>query len=467
MRHIPGLFLLVISQFVLAGQEVTISGKDSAYIGEEIIFNTYSDQISGSEKELGSAKVNSKGEFSVSFFTDDITYVFSYVGVYRLHLFVVPGRSYEVFLPPRQDKEPADFLNPYFQPIIVHLATVQHEKNELNTRIRMFNDAYMPYYNKHISMLNEKNDFSELDKDIAMMEKPFSSSRDTFFNEYRRYRYGLLRYLAYQQLSKSISDEYFRNQPVLPDNPAYMELFNQVYKDYFHHLSRTIGGDILAITVKSGNIDSLRTYLSTDSVIGPGNLADLVILKFLYDEFYDDNYSRSSLLDILDEYIAENTNKKMTEIAVSIRNKVTRLLAGFPPPDFSLYNGDSVLVSLDDFKGKYVYLNFCSCFSYTCLNEFKMLDALYKKHSDILEIVTIIIDNDEDIINSFLKRSNYGWTFLHYGNQSTIIRDYDVRGFPLYYLIDREGKLAMSPAPTPGEEFEARLFKLMRGKGEL
>jgi len=47
------------------------------------------------------------------------------------------------------------------------------------------------------------------------------------------------------------------------------------------------------------------------------------------------------------------------------------------------------------------------------------------------------------------------------------MRDYDVRAFPTYYLIDREGKLAISPAPAPGDDFEARLFSLLRSRGEL
>lgn len=467
MRYLIIHLLLLGTLFSKAGQQVAISGSDSTYAGVEIIFNKYSDQISGAETILGKAVVSSKGGFSVSFEIDRVEFIFTYVGIYKLHIYAVPGNRYEIVLPPRQEKEAADLLNPYFIPVVIHLGTTTFDKKELNTQIRMFNDAFLPYYNKHIMVLAEKDDFSELDKDIAKMEKPFSNSKDTFFNDYRRYRYGLLRHLAYQRRSKSVSNEYFRNQPVLLNNPAYMELFNQVYDDYFHHLSRTTEARMLANAISSGNIDSVRVFLNSDDVLGSGNLPDLVILKCLYDEFYDDNFSRSALLSILDTYITENRDRDMTAVAISIRTEVTRLLTGFSPPDFNLYNGDSILVSLDDFKGKYVYLNFCSCFSYTCLNEFKILEVLYNKHRELFEIVTVIVDNDEDIINSFLERSNYEWTFLHYGNQSSIIREYDVRAFPIYYLIDREGKLAMSPAPSPGEEFEVRLFKLMRSRGEL
>jgi peroxiredoxin len=463
-------FILALITLVLGttyAQTVSITGTDSSYAGVKIELLKYSDQISGSEKELAEAIVKPDGSFTLEFSIDEITYVFAYLGVYKVHLFVEPGRKYTVILPPREDKDLPDLLNPYFSPIVVHLATREFDRNELNTLIRMFNDAYLPYYNKHIMALSEKNDFSELNKNIQMMEKPFSRSKNEYFNDYRRYKYGLLRHLAWQQRSRSISDEYFRDQPVLVNNTSYMELFNKVYDKYLHHFSRTDEGGALALAIRNKSFDSLRNVLASDSVLGEGELPDLVILKCLFDEFYDDNYSRSTLLSILDDYISKADSPKMKEIAVSIRNKVTRLLVGFEPPEFELYDQDSNLVSLEDFRGKYVYLNFCSCFSYTCMNEFKLLAALYEKHGDILEIVTVIFDNDPDVISSFLERSQYQWKFLHYANQSAIIRDYDIRAFPTYYLIDREGKLAISPAPGPGEEFEAHLFKLLRSRGEL
>lgn len=461
------LTLLFLFSYNLYSQEVSIIGKDSSYAGVDLVFIKYTDQISGSEKIVGQSLIKPEGSFSIKFSVDEVTYVFAYLGIYKVHLFAVPGQTYNILLPPRQDKEPGDLLNPYFSPTTTHLGTYDYDKNELNTQIRMFNDAFLPYYNKHIRSISEKGDFSELDKNIDQMEKPFAKSKNGYFNDYRRYKYGLLRNLAYQQRSRSISDEYFKGQPVLANNTSYMELFNQVYEKYFHHFSRSEEGSVLGSIIKTMSFDSLRIVLASDKILGEGDLPDLVVLKSLFDEFYDDNYSRKTLLTLLNDYIDKVENPEMKGIAESIRRKATNLLVGFLPPDFQLYDRDSNLVHLEDLRGKYVYLNFCSCFSYTCMNEFKMLSGLHEKHAELLEIVTIVIDNDPGIIGSFLDRSHYEWRFLHYANQSTIIRDYDVRAFPTYYLIDREGKLAISPAPTPGEEFEARFFKLLRSRGEL
>lgn len=199
-----------------------------------------------SEKVVGTALVDSAGRFSLTFDTKNTLFVFSYLGVYKVHLYAEPGMQYEIILPPRQEKSPADMLNPYFSPVIVHLGTTQQDKSELNTLIRMFNDAYLPYFNKHVQDIALKEDFSELDNDIKNIEKPFSSSENEFFNTYRSYCYGMLRYLAWQKLSKKTSDEFFLSKPLAVNNPAYMDLFNKVYDNYFHHVSRRIDPGNLA-----------------------------------------------------------------------------------------------------------------------------------------------------------------------------------------------------------------------------
>lgn len=459
------LCLFLINSYCL--QPVKIYGNDTSYAGTEIIFYTYSDWVSETETEVARCRVAGNGSFSLTFNIDETTFVFAYAGIYKIHLYVESGATYHIVLPIRQEKEMKDFLNPYFSPTIVHLATVDFDEKELNSMIRMFNDAYQPFYNKHIMDVHNKRDFPELDKNIEQMDKSFSKSTNQYFNDFRTYRYGMLRYLAYQQKSRKISESYFKDQPLLFNNPAYMELFNKLFDKYFQYFSRTETGQQIGIDISNRDLPGLQKSLSTDTIVGNSDLRDLVMLKGMYDEFYNNTYSRSSLLAILDTFIIGNNNKRMTQTASAIKHKTTKLLAGFDPPAFELYDADSNLVRLEKFKGKYVYLNFCSCFSYACLNEFAALNNLNTKYKDKLQIVSIIVDNDENALKSFLERSNYSWIFLHYGNQSTIIKDYDIRAFPTYYLIDPQGKLVISPCPSPLENFEAHFFKILRARGEI
>ena len=332
----------------------------------------------------------------------------------------------------------------------------------------MFNDAYIPFYNKHVSNFVNASDFSELDDDIKKIEKPFANSSNEYFNSYREYRYGILRLLANQKKVKGISEIYFRNRPVLYDNPAYMELFHQVYNRYFMFSGRTEDGKEIfnAINI-SGSYSQLINALTRNNNFYNDTILELVILKGVYNEFYDDNFARNGLLCILDTLMIKTEIRKNKIIGATIKQRITKLLSGYDPPAFKLFDSDSNLITLDDFKGKYVYLNFCTSYSYTCLSEFEILNTIYERHKDYLEVVTITVDPDIEKFKHFMKVNKYNWKFLYYGNQAEIINEYDVKAYPTFYLIGPDGKLIFSPSPSPSENFESRLYGAMKSRGDL
>ncbi|MBN1119261.1 MAG: TlpA family protein disulfide reductase [Bacteroidales bacterium] len=467
MRNTILLFFVFFSVAALS-QISTISGTDSSYAGQKLAFKMQFNPFTNNDSVLCEVVADKNGSFKAEINLAEIREVYIDAGINKLYLFVVPGNNYSVILPPFEKKTNADRLNPFFLPVEIHLATSEHSEDELNVRIRMFEDAYVPYYNKHLNMVFSDKEFKQLDKDILQIDKPFQKSNDKFFNQYREYKYAMLRFLAMQNKSKVTSDEFLKGKPFLYNNPAYLDLFNMVFENYFSYFSRADENKKLSKAISEmKTYESLRNVLAQDGVIQPEELLNMVILKGLYEEFYDDNYSRSDLLSILDSFINTVEDQTQVLIAEKVRKKVTKLLRGYEPPDFSLYDSDSNLYSLKSFSGKHVYLNFCACFSYSCLNEFAMLKTLYEKHSQYLQIVTIIIDEDVEVMKDFIQKSGYSWVFLHFDNQPEILQQYDIRALPTYFLIDQEGKLVMSPAPSPADEFEARLFKELRAKGVL
>jgi len=461
--------LLISTTFSISfSQNVVLNGNAPSYAGCEIAFNTYTDWITKGEEEIGRCLIDTNGDFRLSLNLEKITFVFSHLGIYKAFLYAEPDKTYEIILPEKADKALEDELNPYFTESRIQLGIADVKPDEINFMIRMFNDAYNPYYNKHIINFINKDDFSELNADIERIEKPFAGSGSNFFNNYREYRYGLLRHLAYQQKAKSISDEYFRKKPVLFNNPAYMELFDQVYDKYFLFFGMTDKGSKIYNDINTLKIYSdLKKTLSRDAVFYNDTIIELVILQNIYNEFYSDNFSRNGLITILDTLIS-NTNIQQNKIIGGIiKAKITRLLSGYYPPAFDLYDSDSNLVRLDDFKGKYVYLNFCSSQSYTCLSEFELLKGIYERHKEKLEIVTISVEPHQDTFTDFLTNKNWNWKFLFYGYQPQILKEYDIRGYPTYFLIGPDGKLIYSPSPSPAENFEAMLIKVMKARGDL
>jgi peroxiredoxin len=191
------------------------------------------------------------------------------------------------------------------------------------------------------------------------------------------------------------------------------------------------------------------------------------MLKGIHDGFYTADFSREALLIVLDSLVAN------TQIAVhkttgrQIRKKVTKLLQGYPAPDFSLYDPQGKLKSLKDFQGRYIYLMFCTTQNYACISEFEQLKKIHEKFGEHVTIITIL--GDEQFLESqkYIKGKQLPWTFLHYGNYPYVLKEYDIRAFPTYFLLDNEGRMAISPAPSPSENIELKLFNELRAKGIL
>ena len=69
-------------------------------------------------------------------------------------------------------------------------------------------------------------------------------------------------------------------------------------------------------------------------------------------------------------------------------------------------------------------------------------------------------------MSNFVLKNDYNWIFLHFGNQVDILKNYDIRAYPTYFLIGPDGKLIYSPAASPSENFELFLFQAMRSRGD-
>ncbi len=449
-------------------QPVILSGNAPSYSGDQLIFYRITDYISMTEKPVGHCIVDTAGNFLFEVPTDETIEVFAYLGIYKVYVWIEPHKQYRIILPQKVEKSPEEILNPFFQPVEVHLAIENYSDDELNTLIMMFKDAYNPYYDKHVMNVYAKPQEGRINTDIQAIEKHFANCSNEYFKTYRLYSYGALKFLAYQQKTKSISQEYFNGKPVLHNHPAYMNLFSQVFNKYFVFFARTENGKKIYDDINQrGSYSGLLQTLSTDENTKGDTLRELVILKSIYDEYYGSDFSRSGLLKILDSLIFTTKIAVHKDIGLQIKNKITRLQAGYEPPYFELYDADSNIVKLSDFRGRYVYLNFCTSYSYTCMNEFELLNRLYQKHKKYLTIVTISTDPHESTFNDFKRKNDYNWVFLYYGHQPGIIKEYDIRAYPTYFLIGPDGKLIYSPAVSPSENFETKLFEVMRARGDL
>jgi len=117
------------------------------------------------------------------------------------------------------------------------------------------------------------------------------------------------------------------------------------------------------------------------------------------------------------------------------------LALGDQVPDFTLRNDDGTPVSLKDFRGKIVVLNFWASWCAPCVDEIPSLKSLADRYRD-KDVVVIAVSRDADpeAYKEFIAK--YQVNFLTLRNPSNSVGEmYGTFQIPETYIISREGKL--------------------------
>jgi peroxiredoxin len=133
-------------------------------------------------------------------------------------------------------------------------------------------------------------------------------------------------------------------------------------------------------------------------------------------------------------------------------------LAGAPgaaAPQFSLAARGGQNISLAQYKGQVVMLNFWASWCGPCRQEMPLLESIYKKYHKLGFIMLgVNVEPDTQAANEWLKVTPVSFPIL-YDTESKVSKLYDVAGMPTSVIIDRAGKVRMvHRSYRPGDENE-------------
>jgi len=459
-------FICICSVIVKADTIPTyLFGNNIEYAGEIIKIYKKSNYITNSKELISADTVDKEGCFDLSFIQNETIQISMPLGIYNTILYVEPGKKYQIVLPPNQPKQKHDILNPFFQPVEMYIGIKNIDTLDINYLINAFNEQYSNYIDSNYHYIFRQPRSSNVDSVISRLENQFKTYKNSFFKDYRKYKYAWLKYISYMRDYRYVIREYYHEQPFLYQNPAYMDLFDQLFANYLSiYMTKREGQRLYSDIAMAKSPTFAKQTFANNMVLLNDTLQEFVLLKGLHDAFTAKDFPVSSLLITLDSVRILSKVSEHKVMAREIKNKVLKARVGYPTPIFELRDANGVFRHSKELLANYVYLNFMSMESYPCLQDLELLKVLYEKHKGDFKIVTICIDDDFQKARDLFKENNYEWMLLSYRTQKDIIDDYKVRSYPSYYLIDAEGKLKLSPAASPSENFELQFYKIVQAK---
>ncbi len=159
-----------------------------------------------------------------------------------------------------------------------------------------------------------------------------------------------------------------------------------------------------------------------------------------------------------DIFMANSTNEEHKKDITEKYNKLIKLSKGKPSPKFADYeNFKGGTTSLDDLKGKYVYVDVWATWCGPCKREIPSLKKIERKyHNKNIAFVSMSIDQkkDYDKWRAMVAEKELSGVQLFAPNdwKSQFVTDYGIMGIPRFILIDPEGNIINANAPRPSSE---------------
>ena len=126
-----------------------------------------------------------------------------------------------------------------------------------------------------------------------------------------------------------------------------------------------------------------------------------------------------------------------------------------PAPPFTLAAKGGADVSLAQFKGQVVMINFWASWCGPCRQEMPLLESIYKKYNKLgFTLIGVNVEPDSKAADNWLKQTPVSFPILYDARQQGEWL-YDVEGMPSTVIIDRKGNVRMlHRGYKPGDENE-------------
>ncbi len=229
----------------------------------------------------------------------------------------------------------------------------------------------------------------------------------------------------------------------------------------YKRLSTSIFYRISEEKADNDSISFSKALMDNLATVKSKNIRNSLIKNIAY-EVSPENENAAELYSLLMETSEDEEFKN--ELTTKFE-KIKLLVKGNESPVFSNYeNHQGGTTSLNDLKGKYVYIDVWATWCAPCKAEIPYLKKIEEQYHDKnIEFVSISVDQKPqyDTWKSMVKDEELRGIqlFADQNWSSQFIIDYDIKGIPRFILIDPNGKIVSASAPRPSDPKLLEVFE--------
>lgn len=459
-KSILTCILLCSTYYIALSIESKITGKAECFKGEKISLLIYKDLITNTEKEIATSTIDSSGNFTLNFKLYATQYAIIKINYLKKSFAVEPGKQYNISIVSdiklSSEQINSTAISDYINLIIFN--------DSLNQQLGELNEVYDNFIIANTFELTVRGGQKKVEELELKLSEQFSSFKNHYFQQSLQYKMASLKLLTHFYNNDKFAEIYFLNKPILYLNIEYMEVFNQYFTQYLKEFSYKSDDELSLKDMINFNADydNITHLLYQDYLLHNDTLREAVLLKNLFELYYDNNYKSGNiqgLIRYMENCAMYKSHRNIAENINNIINPSTKTI------DFTLHDVNGKTVSLSNFKGKYVYLNFWKSEIPESTIEFEAMNEYYAKCKEKVEFISICTDSKPEKMKAYLQQHpQYTWTFLYYDKRFDLLEAYKVTSFPSFILINPQGEIINYAAPRPTERLDDLLTQIMNWK---
>ena len=455
------LLLFILISLSALSQNITVKGTANGQADKLLRVIVYSDQFSKLEQTIAQTRTSNSGEFFLQTSVESTKFAYLALGLEKGEFYLTPGATYDfnILNDTISNKGSIfDRLPLYF--------TIEAKDDSVQKAVGDFNIVYNEFIYNNINSIYKSRDKSVVMQFVKEMQEKYTddpkSDQGEYVGNYVKYSLAQLLWLSKKENNRQILNNYFINKPVLYNNIQYTEFFTEFFKSYFSS-EKIYSYEELILAINNKSTIVIDTLLARDDqLVLDDRVREIVEMLLLSRNYYNRDVNKKRVISKFNDIAVSSEFIENRLIAKNYIIKLQELQNGSKAPGFTLTNVYDSSISLNDFNGKFVLLNFVKEDCEICDFHMQLINDIQQQNNNEFDIITIYAGNNFERLISFAKERGWDWTILNLDKNILLLEDYNIKAYPSYVFINPDGTIAYAHLPMPDENMEIYLQRFMK-----